>query len=130
MKLIVAIIRPEKLETVQDVLKPGETYLLSISSVENGTQGRAGMYRGLEIRFGHPAVRLEIAAEDWYAETAVAEIVRVVSVMDSEQDRQASVFMIPLVACVPAVNRQGNTPPLGDRHLMAGCAVRSLPWKR
>ena len=49
MKLIVAIIRPEKLESVQEVLKPGEARLLSIGSVENGAQGRAGMYRGAEV---------------------------------------------------------------------------------
>jgi len=128
MKLIIAIIRPEKLESVKDVLKAGETRLLSIGSVEGGMQGYAGMYRGLEMRFRPPVVRLEIAAEDWYAGTAMAEITRAISVGASEQDSEASVFMIPLDACVPAVSHQGVARPLVDRHLMAGCAAPSLPW--
>ena len=123
MKLIVAIIGAEKLESVQEVLKPGEARLLSIGSVENGAPGRAGMYRGAEVRFRRPTVRLEIAVEDWCAETAVAQIVRAVSAVDFEQDCDDTVFMMPLDACFPSVNDLCRTPLSTQRQrLMARSA--------
>jgi nitrogen regulatory protein PII len=129
MKLVVAIIRREDLEKVEDVLKPGQARLLSIAPVENAAEARAGMYRGLEIRFRRAAVRLEIAVEDWYARTAVAEIARTVSAEDSEERHEASVFMMPLDACLPAVHRQGGASAAANR-LVAGYAARSLAWEQ
>jgi nitrogen regulatory protein P-II 1 len=117
MKLIVAIIRPEKVEAVQEAVKSPEARLLSIGAVENGREGRAGTYRGLEVRFRRSAMRLEIAVEDWYAETAMTEIIRAVCPADFGQDCDESVFMMPLFACTPSVNRRLSAIPPRDRHL-------------
>jgi nitrogen regulatory protein P-II 2 len=128
MKLIVAIVGPEKLEAVQEVLKAAEAELLSIGPVQNLAGERTGMYRGAEVRLRRPAVRLEIALEDLRAEDAAAEIVRAASSPDSGQDNGGLVFMMPLDACVPLVNRQHGTIPLDDmRLLMARCTPSCCP---
>jgi len=109
---------------VQEVLKPGEARLLSIGSVENGTQGRAGMYRGAEFHFRRPKVRLEIAVDDGYAESAVAQIVRTVITGESEQVCDDTVYMMPLDACFPSVNDLRRMPRSEERHLLvARCTL-------
>ena len=128
MKLIVAIIRSEKLETVQSVLKNGETRILSMSCVEDAAGGRTGTYRGEEIRFSRPTLRLEIAAEDWCAETVAAEIVAAVSPANALSGDGDSVFMMPLESCAPPIRCEG-TPPLRDRQrLMTRPLPYSCPW--
>jgi len=59
MKLIVAIIQPEKLEAVQAAINESEACLVSVSQVASG-MARKGSYRGGGIRVPLPRLRLEI----------------------------------------------------------------------
>lgn len=77
MKLIIAIIRPEKLEDVQVALSKVEVYLMTASDVRGcGRQrGYTENYRGNEgfIRL-LSKVKLEIAVNDEFAQPAVKAI--------------------------------------------------------
>ena len=85
MKMIIAIIRPEKLEAVQIALGEREVYLMTASDVRGcGRQrgyteqfrGGSGMIRLLS------KVKLEIAVNDEFVEPAVQAILK--TVRDSE----------------------------------------------
>ena len=77
MKMIVAIIRPEKLEAVQHALNECDVYLMTVSDVRGcGRQrGYTEVYRGTEFPVKLlPKVKLEIAVEDDRADAIVAAI--------------------------------------------------------
>ena len=79
MKMIVAIIRPEKVEAVQDALNSVEVYLMTASDVRGcGRQrGFRENYRGNEgiIRL-LSKVKLEIAVNEEFVDQAVEAIMR------------------------------------------------------
>ena len=67
MKMIVAIIRPEKLEDVQKALNAVDVYLMTITDVRGcGRQrGYTEVYRGQEIQVRLlPKLKIEIAISD------------------------------------------------------------------
>src|SRR3954468_6699886 len=77
MKLIIAIIRPEKLEAVQAALTEHEVYLMTVSDVRGcGRQrGFTETYRGNEVVIRLLSkVKLEIAVNDDFVEPAVQAI--------------------------------------------------------
>jgi nitrogen regulatory protein P-II 2 len=83
MKLIVAIIRPERLDAVQEelqrVLDEEDRYRLTVDSVEgHGAQlGEVELFRGRAIRPRLvPRTRVMIAVNDGYVEKAIDAIVR------------------------------------------------------
>src|SRR5450432_3248054 len=79
MKLIVAIIRPEKLEEVQDALDSQQIHLMTASDVRGcGSQrGYSEQYRGNKgvIRL-LSKVKLEIAVNEAYVQPAVQAILK------------------------------------------------------
>ena len=83
MKLITAIIRPERLEAVQQelqgVLDEGDRYRLTVEIVEgHGRQeGEIEIYRGQEFRSTlNEKLKLTIGVNEAYVEPAVQAIVR------------------------------------------------------
>ena len=79
MKLIIAIIQPNKLEDVLQELDKSEIYLRTVSSVLGcGRQkGRTEVYRGRKETGGMlKKVRLEIAVNDNFVDQAVGSIVK------------------------------------------------------
>ena len=98
MKMIVAIIRPEKLEAVQIALGEREVYLMTASDVRGcGRQrgyteqfrGGSGMIRLLS------KVKLEIAVNDEFVEPAVQAILKAAR---SEPGKigDGKIFVLPL----------------------------------
>src|SRR5262245_31836889 len=71
MKLIVAVIWPDKLEAVQSVLSEPEACLMSVSQVVGG-RALTETYRGAKVQVLQPRLRLEIAVVN---DTAVRDIV-------------------------------------------------------
>jgi len=74
MKLIVSIIRPEKLEAVQRALNERDVYLMTVSDVRGcGRQrGYTEVYRGTEIQIRLlPKVKLEMVVKDSLAASVV-----------------------------------------------------------
>ena len=67
MKMIVAIIRPEKLEAVQQALNSRDVYLMTVSDVRGcGRQrGHTEVYRGAEYQVDFvPKIRVEVLCDD------------------------------------------------------------------
>ena len=78
MKLIVAIIRPERLEAVQSALNERDVYLMTVSDVRGcGRQrGYTEVYRGTEFQVRLlPKLKLEIAVNDAFVEATIEAIV-------------------------------------------------------
>jgi len=101
MKLIVAIIRPEKLEAVQDALDSAEVHLMTVSNVFGcGTQrGYTEQFRGgkIPIRLLQK-VKLEIAVNEDFVARAINAIKKTaISVPGKIGD--GKIFVLPLEEC-------------------------------
>jgi nitrogen regulatory protein P-II 1 len=76
MKLIVAIIQPDKLDEVHQSLINAEIFRITVSRVTgHGQQEDPEIYRGTEVRPGLlPKVRLEIAVNEAFVEPTINAI--------------------------------------------------------
>ena len=103
MKLIVAIIRPERLEAVQTALAERDVYLMTVSDVRGcGRQGGyTEVYRSTEIQVRLlPKLKLEIAVNDAFVEATVEAIVHSARTPESGQIGDGKIFVLPLEDCV------------------------------
>jgi nitrogen regulatory protein P-II 1 len=101
MKLIIAIIRPEKLEEVQDALDQKQVHLMTASDVRGcGSQrGYSESFRGNKgvIRL-LSKVKLEIAVNEAYVQPTIEAILKAAR---SEPGRigDGKIFVLPLEEC-------------------------------
>ena len=99
MKMIVAIVRPEKVEAIQEALGAVEVYLMTLSDVRGcGRQrGFKEQYRGTQglIRL-LSKVKFEIAVNDEYVEPAVKAIMKAAN---SGSIGDGKIFVLPLDEC-------------------------------
>ena len=103
MKMIVAIIRPERLEAVQAALNESDVYLMTVSDVRGcGRQrGYTEVYRGAEIEVRLlPKVKLEIAVNEAFVEATVEAIVHAARSGATGQIGDGKIFVLPLEDCV------------------------------
>jgi nitrogen regulatory protein P-II 2 len=103
MKLVVAIIRPEKLEDVQQALAERDVYLMTVSDVRGcGRQrGFTEVYRGTEVTIRLvPKVKLEIAVNEAFVEATVEAIVHAARSGETGQIGDGKIFVLPLEDCV------------------------------
>ena len=78
MKLVTAILRPEKLEAVQHALHQCDVHVMTVTDVRGcGRQrGHTETYRGTEVIVQLlPKVKLEIAVSEPFVEAAIEAIV-------------------------------------------------------
>jgi nitrogen regulatory protein PII len=96
MKLVVAVISPDKLETVEGILETWNVGPISVCPARSaGNRGRRrGTYRGTEFAIKSAKVRLELAVEDRLVDRVVAAIVDDGGSTESEVD----VVVIPIDA--------------------------------
>jgi nitrogen regulatory protein P-II 1 len=113
MKMIIAIIRPEKLEDVQAELSKAEVYLMTASDVRGcGRQrGFRENYRGNEgiIRL-LSKVKLEIAVNDDFVQPAVDAIVKAAH---SGKVGDGKIFVLPLEECYRIRTGETGTEAIG-----------------
>ena len=103
MKMIVAIIRPEKLEAVQEALQQHDVYLMTVSDVRGcGRQrGYTEVYRGAEFRMRLlPKLKLEIAVNDAFVEATIEAIVHAARMGETGKVGDGKIFLLPLEDCV------------------------------
>src|SRR3954469_15153926 len=103
MKMIVAIIRPEKLEAVQAALNEVDVYLMTVSDVRGcGRQrGFTEVYRGTEYQVRLlPKLKLEIAINDAFVEAAMEAVVHAARTGDTGQVGDGKIFVLGLDDCV------------------------------
>jgi nitrogen regulatory protein P-II 2 len=99
VKLIVAIIRPEKLEDVQQALNERDVYLMTVSDVRGcGRQrGFTELYRGTEVQIRLlPKVKLEIAVNEAFVEATVEAIVHAARSGDTGNIGDGKIFVLSL----------------------------------
>ena len=103
MKLVVAIIQPEKLQDVQRALAERDVYLMTVSDVRGcGRQrGYTEVYRGTEVRIQLiPKLKLEIAVNEAFVEATVEAIVHAARTGDTGAIGDGKIFVLPLEDCV------------------------------
>ena len=99
MKLIVAIIRPEKLVDVQKALAERDVYLMTVTDVRGcGRQrGYTEVYRGQEVQVRLlPKLKLEIAVSEPFVEAAIEAIVHSARTGESGAVGDGKIFVLPL----------------------------------
>src|SRR5579862_4681047 len=103
MKMIVAIIRPEKLDAVQRALNQHDVYLMTVTDVRGcGRQrGFTEVYRGTEfvVRL-LPKLKLEIAVNDAFVEAAVEAIVHAARSNETGRIGDGKIFVFPMDDCI------------------------------
>jgi nitrogen regulatory protein P-II 2 len=100
MKLIIAIIQPQKLEEVKQELYKAEVHLLTVNEVlGHGRQkGITEVYRGVK-ESGNllRKIRLEIAVNDNFVEPTVNAIMKGAQTGETGDGK---IFILPLEECV------------------------------
>src|ERR1700736_5886853 len=103
MKMVVAIIRPEKLEAVQKALADRDVYLMTVSDVRGcGRQrGFTEGYRGTEFQVRLlPKLKLEIAVNNAFVEATIEAIVHAARTEGTGQIGDGKIFIFPLEDCI------------------------------
>jgi nitrogen regulatory protein P-II 1 len=103
MKLVVAIIRPEKLEDVQKTLAERDVYLMTVSDVRGcGRQrGYTEVYRGAEMQIKLiPKLKLEIAVNEAFVEATIEAVVHAARSGDTGSIGDGKIFVLPMDDCV------------------------------
>ncbi len=99
MKLVVAIIRPEKLEAVQKALNQVDVYLMTVTDVRGcGRQrGHTEVYRGTEIQIRLlPKIKLEIAINDAFVDATIEAIIHAARTEETGKIGDGKIFVLPL----------------------------------
>jgi len=116
MKLIVAIIRPEKLETVQRALAERDVYLMTVSDVRGCGQqrGYTEVYRGAEFQVRLlPKLKLEIAVNEPFVQATIEAIVHACRTPPTGQVGDGKIFVIDLEDCVRIRTGQSGSEAIG-----------------
>ena len=116
MKLIVAIIRPDKLDEVQKALAERDIYLMTVSDVRGcGRQrGYTEVYRGTEVTTRLiPKLKLELAVNEAFVEAAVEAIVHAARTGDTGSVGDGKIFVQPLEDCVRIRTGERGTGAIG-----------------
>ena len=103
MKLIVAIIRPEKLEEIQQALAERDVYLMTVTEVRGcGRQrGHTEVYRGSEVKIRLiPKLKLEIAVTEPFVEATIEALVHAARTGDTGAIGDGKIFVLPMDDCV------------------------------
>jgi nitrogen regulatory protein P-II 2 len=102
MKLIIAVIRPEKLQAVEGALREHDVCLMSTGQVlaDAREPGPIEIYRGRSVRTRPTKLRLELAVEDEAVEAAVWAIRRAATTGDAAPLGDGMVFVLPVDASV------------------------------
>ncbi len=103
VKLIIAIIQPNKLEGVKEALSDVEVFRLTVLDVQGfGRQrGHAETYRGHEIGVNLlRKVQLQIAVNDEFVEPTIAAIVKGGRSGEQGEIGDGKIFVLPMDECV------------------------------
>jgi nitrogen regulatory protein P-II 1 len=101
MKLITAIIQPDKLDEVREALISAEITRITVSRVTgHGRQVEEELYRGQKIAPTLiPKVRLDIACNDEFVEITCDVIIRAVK-KGGGKIGDGKIFIMPLEECI------------------------------
>ena len=103
MKMIVAIVRPERIEAIEEalasVLDEGDRYRITVDTVEgHGRQeGEVEIFRGQRVRSGKiQKTRLTVCVNDGYVEKTIDAIVSAARSEGGGAVGDGKIFVMPL----------------------------------
>ena len=101
MKLIIAIIQPDKLDEVHHALIKEEVFRITVSRCTGHGQAQdPDLYRGQEVKPSLlPKVRIEIAVNDDFVDRTIKAIVKGAKHNDGEIG-DGKIFIQPLEECI------------------------------
>jgi nitrogen regulatory protein P-II 2 len=103
VKLIIAIIQPNRLEAVKQALTEVEVFRLTVLDCQGfGRQkGHVGAYRGNEISINLlRKVQLQIAVNDDFVEPTVSAVLAAAKTGEKGQIGDGKVFILPMDDCI------------------------------
>jgi len=103
MKLIIAIIQPDKLEAVQEALISVEVFRLTVLEIRGfGRQlGFTEVYRGTEFKVNLlKKLQLEIGVNDDFVEPTIEAIIKAARTEPDGKIGDGKIFVLPLEDCV------------------------------
>ena len=103
MKLILAIIKPEKLDAVKEALNKVEVFRLTIVDVQGfGRQkDQSEIYRGHELTINMMRkVQLQIAVNEDFVEPTVNAIMKAARTGPEGRVGDGKIFILPLEDCI------------------------------
>ena len=103
MKLIIAIIQPDKLEALQEALVSVEVFRLTVSEVRGfGRQlGYTEVYRGTEFKVNLlKKLQIEIGVNDDFVEPTIQAIVKAGRTEPDGKIGDGKIFVLPLEECI------------------------------
>jgi nitrogen regulatory protein P-II 1 len=103
MKLIIAIIQPNKLEAVKEALTAVEVFRLTVLDCQGfGRQkGQTELYRGHEYKVNLlRKVQLQIAVNDNFVEPTIAAIIQGGRTGEKGEIGDGKIFVLPMDDCV------------------------------
>ena len=112
MKLVVALIPPERLEAVQEVVDDPAASIVSVSEVGDVREPRLkAFYRGGEYAVPRPRLRVEIAViNEGLVPTLVSALRQAAATKEPGRQGCGDVLVMPLDECVRIV-RESGVPP-------------------
>src|SRR4030042_4460306 len=116
MKLIIAIIRPNRLEAVKAALAEVEVFRLTVMDVQGfGRQkGQTEVYRGHEFTINLlRKVQLQIAVNEEFVEPTIQAILKGARTGEKGEIGDGKIFVLPLEDCLRI--RPGDRGPEGLR---------------
>jgi len=101
MKLIIAIIQPDKLEAVRTALVENEVFRITVNRCTGrGQQVDKDLYRGQEVAPDLiPKVRLDVAVNDDFVERTIDAILQAAKHGDGKIG-DGKIFVVPLEQCI------------------------------
>ena len=103
MKLIIAIIQPEKLEAVKQALADVEVFRMTVLDVQGfgRHKGHTHAYRGHQFSANLVRkVEIQIAVNDDYAERAIGAIVKAGRFGEKGRVGDGKIFLLPIEDCL------------------------------
>ena len=102
MKLVTAVIQPDKLEKVREALLKAEIFRITVSRCTGRGQAQeTDLYRGLEVAPDLiPKVRLDIACNDEFVEPVISAIIDAARHGNEGEIGDGKIFVTPLDECV------------------------------
>ncbi len=103
MKLIIAVIQPDRLEAVQEALVSVEVFRITVLEVQGyGRQlGFTEVYRGHEFKVNLlKKLQIEIGVNDDFVEPTIQAIIKAGRTEPDGKIGDGKIFVIPLEECV------------------------------
>lgn len=113
MKLIIAYVRPERLNAIKQELYKREIFKISVTNALGCGQqkGYTEVYRGVDVEVNLlKKVRIEIAVNDSFVESTV-EAILAGAATDAIGD--GKIFLLPIEECIRIRNRDTGSAAIG-----------------